>query len=149
MPAEAEVPSHSDQKAIGIFTFCIIHQIKASAKIQIIETCSSHKRLSEKIIAQKVAIASMIINHTSPSVFICINSDSPMSNISRVNSNPRNVSYHKRDTATHRSLDIRIKLITCIHKSTSIETRTDEKSLTTWRIILCQRRNSHHGYCQN
>ena len=95
MLAEAEVPSHSDQIAIGIATFCIIHQIQASAKIQIIETCSSHKSLSEIIIAQKVAIASMIINQTSPSVFTCINTDSSMSNISRVNSNLGKFSYNK------------------------------------------------------
>ena len=54
----------------------------------------------------------------------------------------------EQSTWTYRYLNIWTNLIAHIRKETTIQIGTDEEASPT-SIVLSQRRNSHHSYCQN
>lgn len=54
----------------------------------------------------------------------------------------------EQSTGAYRYLNIGTNLIAHIRKETTIQIGTDEEASPT-SIVLSQRRNSHHSYCQN
>ena len=54
----------------------------------------------------------------------------------------------EQSTWAYRYLNVWTNLITHIRKETTIHIGTDEEASPT-SIVLSQRRNSHHSYCQN
>ena len=125
------------------------HHLQTSAEIQVFIARSTNECMSPNGVTIVSESPHMIVDQACPRIFACIHTNTAMNGSFYINRNIIACLINEQQyTWAYRHLHVWTNLITYICKETTIHFGTDKEASST-SIVLCQRRNSHHSYCQN